>query len=155
MLTMGNVYRKLGLVDPAEPLLEESVKIRSSRLGVDHPDTLESRTSLAWLFVEQGRYDDAEQQLLELVEVGRRSPRGRDPGVGDALYGLAGLAARRSESERALDYLSRAVESGYSDLAHIEEDPDLDSLRDSQEFRKIIARIHERTAERAAPSEKP
>ena len=46
------------------------------------------------------------------------------------LYGAACFHARLGEKDRALDYLSRAVESGFENIEWMARDPDLESLRD-------------------------
>ena len=46
--------------------------IREAAFGAEHPDTLHSMTSLANLYRNQGRYDDAEPLFLETLETRKR-----------------------------------------------------------------------------------
>jgi len=64
--TMGNVYRKLGLYAQAEPLIEQALGEQRRVLGDDHEETLSSMNNLAFLYRDQGRYDEAEPLYLPL-----------------------------------------------------------------------------------------
>jgi tetratricopeptide (TPR) repeat protein len=55
-----------------------------------------------------------------------------------ARYNLACSLARAGRPDEAIDALSRAILLGYGDLAHLEVDPDLDSLREHPEFRELL-----------------
>lgn len=55
--------------------------------------------------------------------------------------------------ERALDYLEEAVDESWSDLAWMEEDGDLEPLRSSPRYARLVARV--RAALEPEPEEKP
>jgi hypothetical protein len=40
--------------------------------------------------------------------------------------------------EQALNYLKQSLEKGFSDKKHIESDPEMDSLREEMEFRRLM-----------------
>ena len=71
------------------------------------------------------------------------------PGSPLVLYNLACAHARTGSARAALDALSRAVDAGFRNRAHIEADPDLASLRKRKELAEILARIP------AAPATQP
>jgi hypothetical protein len=55
-----------------------------------------------------------------------------------ARYNLACSLARAGRADEAIDSLSRAILLGYDDLAHMEADPDLESLRNHPDFRALL-----------------
>jgi len=59
----------------------------------------------------------------------------------DALYGLACAATADRNPREGLDYLGKAAEAGYDDLARAKQDDCLDPLRDMKEYEKIMMQI--------------
>ena len=57
-----------------------------------------------------------------------------------ARYNLACSLARAGKSDEAIDSLSQSILLGYDDLAHMDVDPDLDSLRDVPDFQALLGR---------------
>jgi len=55
-----------------------------------------------------------------------------------ARYNFACSLARAGRAEDAIDALSRAILLGYDDLAHMETDPDLESLRSHPDFQALL-----------------
>jgi non-specific serine/threonine protein kinase/serine/threonine-protein kinase len=69
---MATVYQKLALYSRAEPLLTESIRLRSRVLGSEHLDTLKSKEQLGLLLHQQGRLSEAEKLDRELLEAEQR-----------------------------------------------------------------------------------
>ena len=67
---------------------------------------------------------------------GKDSPRKKN-----IYYNLASAYARIQNKKKALANLRLAVENGFDDIEHMEKDEDFASLRDSEEFQKIIRRL--------------
>ncbi len=67
-LTVGKAYRALGHYPEAQRQLERSVELFDANLGPDHPDTLRSKSSLAYLYGAQAKYDQAERLSLDVVK---------------------------------------------------------------------------------------
>ena len=61
-----------------------------------------------------------------------------------ARYNLACSLARAGRPDEAIDSLTRAILLGYDDLAHLETDPDLESLHGHPDFQELLG--HGRTA---------
>jgi hypothetical protein len=55
-----------------------------------------------------------------------------------ARYNLACSLARAGSADEAIDSLSRAILLGYDDIAHMEADPDLESLRHHPDFQALL-----------------
>jgi eukaryotic-like serine/threonine-protein kinase len=66
----------------------------------------------------------------------------------------SGKIARKQKeyADRALEFLDKAVSLGFTDVAHIKKDADLDALRDRVDFKRLLAKL---TNAKAKPIEKP
>jgi tetratricopeptide (TPR) repeat protein len=61
-----------------------------------------------------------------------------DPDFGDAYYNMACIYALRGEKEMALRYLQIAALNGYATAGGMDEDPDLEPLRDEPGYRALV-----------------
>ena len=94
------------------------------------PDSIEVLRVLAELVSRKGllpRAVELDRRLVELL-----------PNDFLARYNLACSLARAGCSDEAIDTLSRAILLGYDDLAHMEADPDLESLRNHPDFQALL-----------------
>jgi len=57
------------------------------------------------------------------------------------IYNIACCEALLGNSREALSFLQKAIAAGYTDVAHIENDSDFQSLRDLEEFKSIVANL--------------
>jgi len=125
----------------AENILVQVVDTSRRVLGADHPHTRDSMRHLAEVYADQGRYADAERLYTEAL-AGTSSDTWQDPRVqAGALFGLAGIEARRGEHAQAMDHLRRAVELGFDGARALARNPDLESLRADPAFRKLAAAV--------------
>ncbi|MGQ9591140.1 MAG: TPR end-of-group domain-containing protein [Planctomycetota bacterium] len=60
------------------------------------------------------------------------------------LYNLACAYALSGRKDEALRELEAAVSAGFDDVAHIESDPDLDSLREDPRYRDLVGKLRKR-----------
>ena len=100
------------------------------RLLARRPDAVEVLRVLAELVSRKGLLDRAvelDRQLVVLL-----------PNDFLARYNLACSLARAGRPDEAIDSLSRAILLGYDDLAHMEADPDLESLRNHPDFQALL-----------------
>jgi len=100
------------------------------RLLARRGDSVEVLRVLAELVSKKGlvaRAVDLDRMLVEL-----------QPDDCLARYNLACSLARAGRPDDAIDSLSRAILLGYDDLAHMESDPDLESLQDHPDFRALV-----------------
>ena len=70
--TIGWTYLVLGESNKAEGHLVDAQKIYRDHYGQTHPDTLGARWLLGWVYVDQGRYHDAEDMLTEVLRISQR-----------------------------------------------------------------------------------
>jgi serine/threonine protein kinase len=94
---------------------------------------------------------DHGRALTEIDEIA--GAKDASPGV---LYNAAcactqSMAATRDDSKQAEQYavravqlLRRAIARGYNDLAHLKKDPDLDPLRQREDFQKLLMELGDR-----------
>ncbi len=68
----GKVYGSIGLYPAAEGHLPTALEIAKRLLGDEHPKTLGAVTDLAYLYVDQGRHDEAETLYLQTLEIMKR-----------------------------------------------------------------------------------
>ncbi len=72
LITMGEVYKNLGLYSSALPLLQKSLDLRRKQLGSDDYETMESINDLATLLENEGKLEEAETLFREALERRRR-----------------------------------------------------------------------------------
>jgi hypothetical protein len=48
---------------------------------------------------------------------------------------------KQEYADRAMELLTKAVKNGYTDAAHISKDPDLDSLRERDDFKGLLEEL--------------
>jgi tetratricopeptide (TPR) repeat protein len=82
-----------------------------------------------------GRYDEAARAFTTAAT------RGDHPGT--SLYNAACARSLQGDKTAALALLQRAVEDGFADPKHLDEDDDLDNIRDDPRFKQIHALAEE------------
>jgi len=102
------------------------------RLLARNPDSIEVLRVLGELASSRGLHERA-------LELDRRLV-GRLPADSLARYNLACSLALAGRSDEAIACLGEAFDLGYDDVAHMEVDPDLASIRERPEFRALVGR---------------
>ena len=105
--SIASVYVELGLYDEALPAAERALETRRRLFGDDHPDTLESLSSMGWLLYARGEPDEADLYIREALET-RRLVLGDDHP--ETLTSMAGLLAGQREYSEAEPYFREALE---------------------------------------------
>ncbi|MCB0628167.1 MAG: tetratricopeptide repeat protein [Saprospiraceae bacterium] len=142
---------------------DKAIEAYQHVLELDESNT-DALYELAEVLREQGRYQEAEEKFLALLEIdpmdifawyelgyiyletGFNEDAAEcfeaildiDESDADALYELSRLAAIDEDIDLALDYLERALESGFDDEEFIREDPDLENLLDTERFDELM-----------------
>ncbi len=109
MDTVGEVYRQLGLPQPALPLVEEALEVRQSELGPEHPDTVASRVELGQLYWLAGRYDEAQATLEEALAQREQALGPEAPAVAEVLDHLGSVYSMKASWDSAQEALTQAL----------------------------------------------
>lgn len=78
--------------------------------------------------------DEAEEKFRQAISI--------DPNDGNAYYNWACLEGLRGNTETCLEYLGKSYKAGkLPTLAHIDADIDLDSVRETPEFKAFLEKV--------------
>ncbi len=122
VLALGDKERARKLTERHIPVLEQQVDTV--------PEDVRARILLSSRYASSGRKSDAAQQLEKAVAM-----RPNDP---NTLYNAACTYGVLQMKEEALNMLKRAAETGFSDLQWASRDPDLSSLHEEPEFKRLL-----------------
>ncbi len=129
MYTMGNVYASLGLDSRSETLLEQALTLQKKILGPEHPDTLDSASSLGRTLRYEGHYPEAEQLLRQTVQAQERVLAPEDPRTLRSMNGLANTLAYEGKNSEAEQLMRNVLEKERRELGPEDKDT-LKSMRD-------------------------
>jgi serine/threonine protein kinase/tetratricopeptide (TPR) repeat protein len=110
MVTVGNVYQRLGLYEKARPLLEESLLIRRELLAADDPVIAESLTALAGFHRFVGEYSEARRFYEEALELLQAAWGAAHPDVAKAVSNLSVVHWQTGRYDESLELQMRALE---------------------------------------------
>ena len=96
---------------------------------VKTPSRVEAYNGVGVTFYARGDLDEALAWYKRALQV--------DPAFGDAYYNLGCVYALQGKKELAFRYLRLAALNHYAELAQLQADPDLASLRDAVEMREL------------------
>lgn len=120
-LVRADAYMKQGKKELAETDYNKVIKIEKS---------LEVYDRIPYAYQGIGQNDKAIAVMDSIIA--------RDSTNAGNYYDAACLYSRMNDKEKALRYLKNALEQGYKNFAHIENDFDLDCVRDTDEFKALI-----------------
>jgi len=110
LMTMGDVYRNLGVLDRSEELLTRALAIRRERLGPEAPDTLRTASMLGSVYDLRGKTDQAQQVLEAVLPVERRVLGEDHPNTLRTLANLANLYDSQGRYDKAGPLMREAFE---------------------------------------------
>jgi len=149
-MTLGNTYKSLGEYDAAERHIEEALRLRRSKLGGEHSDTLSSINDLAIVYEHEGRYAEAEPLYLNALAVRRRTLGEYHARTLDSMNNLANLyryQGRYADAEplyrKGLEATKRTLGDAHPDT--ISSMSNLAALYTSQGRHTDAAAIYEKT----------
>jgi len=119
----GNAWLELGDLDHAQEAFEKAISINSG-----YPP---AQYDLGVVFSRRkGMEKEALDQFMKAIALDEAYPL--------PYYAAACIHALEGKKDPALENLRKAVDRGFTNRTHADEDHDLDSLRDDPEFRKIM-----------------
>ena len=126
------VFERVGKRDRYRPILQIALERIFPQHLTRHPADARAHEFFGIELTEAGRLDQGRAEMQRALELA--------PDDALILYGAACFHARLGEKDPALDYLRRAVESGFENLEWMARDPDLESLRDDPAYLKAVRR---------------
>ena len=123
---VGNAHLELKQLDEAQKALEKAIEIDPTYPPATYDlGVVFSRT--------KGRENEAMKLFKQAITL--------NPAVAIPYYAIACLYSLQNKKKSALDYLRKAIQRGFNDREHLDNDHDLDTLRDDEEFQKIIKKM--------------
>jgi non-specific serine/threonine protein kinase/serine/threonine-protein kinase len=110
-MTIGRVYRNLGLYSQATLLLEEALQRRRRQRGADDPMTLRLAAETAWLYSLQGRSEEAEALQRETLAIQRRVLGPDHPNTLDSMNNLANALRSLGRYEESMTLHRQTLEA--------------------------------------------
>ncbi|MBD3298292.1 MAG: protein kinase, partial [candidate division Zixibacteria bacterium] len=117
----------LGRDDDARVLYQATLDAVDRRLTLN-PDDASAATMAAVSHCRLGNTQEGLAWADRAVEIDSQDAR--------IMYNVACLFALEGDRERAVDYLLRAFRTGFAHSDWVDNDPDLDSIRDDERFKK-------------------
>jgi clan AA aspartic protease (TIGR02281 family) len=120
-VSRGDVYLKQGKNELAQADFKKVIEIE---------DTPDKYDCIHYAYQGLGNYEKAVAAMDSIIK--------RDSTDSGNYYDAACLYSRMHDKEKALKYLGKSLKLGYNRFAHIERDFDMDFIRDTDEFKKLI-----------------
>ncbi len=123
---VGNAYLEMKQLDKAQKALEKAIEIDSTYpLAYYDLGVVFSRI--------KGRESEAMKLFKHAITL--------DANGALPYYAIACLYSLQNRKRSALDYLRKTIQRGFNDRKYLDNDHDLDSLRNDEEFQKIVNKM--------------
>ena len=109
LATMGTVYRRMGLLDRAHPLLEQALALREKELGPNHTDVAASVVDLARFYTARGNFAKAETLAVRALAINERALDPGHPTVAATVSTLGGIYFNQGKYDEAEPLWQRAA----------------------------------------------
>lgn len=120
---IGSSYIRLNRFDEAKEALEKAIQIDDTYALAHH--------DMGIVIAQQpGQEEEAIKSYNRALELDKNNPY--------TYYDLCCLYVRQNKKKTAFKYLNMAIQKGFNDLELIENDRDLDPIRDDEAFKIII-----------------
>ena len=126
----------LGKTEESEVQYRKAIDVLDKHLDLN-PDDSRAANLKAAALGHLGEKDEAIKWASRAMVI--------DPDNPGVLYNVACLYANIEELDRAIDCLEQSIDAGMAHREWIENDPDLDPLRENPRFTELIARLDQAT----------
>lgn len=117
----AQVYKKQGKADFAESDFKKVIDLE----GLP-----EKYSCIHYAYQGLGQYDKAIEAIDSIIAT--------DEDKAGNYYDAACLYSRMNDKDKALEYLEKSLEEGYSKFNHIRRDYDMDLIRDTDKFKSLL-----------------
>jgi TolB-like protein/Tfp pilus assembly protein PilF len=129
---LRGVYLALGRVKEAQALQSKVIELVNAQLEA-YPEDTRALYLGAGAYIQLGQREKGFEWAKRAVAI--------DPTDTSTLYNVACLYANDGQRDVAMDYLEKAVANGFAQKAWIENDDDLNPLRDMPRYKALLARM--------------
>ena len=132
LLLAGPIYISLGQREKAEDAYKRGLAVAEQQLAINPDDARALYLGAAgWIDLDQP--DKARDWIARSLAI--------DPNDPATLFNAACRYARLGDREQALTALEQAIENGYAYKEWIENDPDLESVRNEPRYHAVVERV--------------
>ncbi|MCJ7772986.1 MAG: tetratricopeptide repeat protein [Desulfobacterales bacterium] len=131
-LSPGNamIYNNLGLAFFKQGKVNVAISQFNEALQIE-PNSAKTHNNLAIVLATIGETDGAIEHFLEVIRI--------DPDYSPSVYfNLAGMYSRQNKVDESIKWLNMAIEKGYANWDLIKTDKDLDNIRNSSHYKRIV-----------------
>ena len=126
----GTLHYQLGLLFEKSNNLKKAGQSYQQSLALQ-PDDFNTLNRLAMIHIKEKNYTDAIALLSgPMLKI--------QPDNADIYYNISCLFAIANDQEKAIEWLSRALEKGYDNWEKIKTDPDLGNVRNTSYYQNLI-----------------
>ena len=111
---------------------QEAIKSYKQAIEID-PDYAKAHYGLGVAYGKSGKHEEAIESFKQAIRI--------VPGYAWAYYNLACSYSLLGDVNKALESLGRSIDLGFDDIKHIENDSDLNGLRDEAGYKKLINKL--------------
>jgi hypothetical protein len=144
VMNLDEIYSELGI-----RALQNKVK---NKKDIDeHALFFRLLTELTIHSIEEGRrhYEKEDHEMaIVFYEIAAKASEHKSSSLQYIYYELACFYALNNQKRKALKKLKLSIENGFYDIETIENDEDLNSLKDSTEFQRIIKDLKEKKSKK-------
>jgi tetratricopeptide (TPR) repeat protein len=128
----AGAHFNLGVAYGANGMNKKAIKSYKQALRIN-PDFKEAHYNLGGGYYKSGKNEEAVESFKQAIRI--------DPDFAIAHYNLACCYSLLGNVSKALKSLGEAIDLGFDDIKHIENDSDLNGLRDEAGYKKLINKL--------------